>query len=175
METVDLYPDFREFLESLNSEGVEYLVLGGYAVIHYGYRRATDDLDVWVAARHANATRVSRVLRRFAGFPASQVKPRMFTEPGKIFIFGIEPVRIDILTGPSGVDFDECYARRRVVDWDGVAVSLIGFDDLRKNKLASAREKDMADLKNLPPSLPSERAAGKPGRSRPRRRRRPGR
>ena len=170
MEKVDLYPDFKDFLESLNSEGVKYLVLGGYAVIHYGYRRATDDLDVWVDVRPANAKRVSRVLRRFAGFPADQVRPRMFTELGKIFIFGIEPVRIDILTGPSGVTFDECYARRRVVDWDGVPVSLIAFDDLRTNKLASAREKDLADVRNLPPSPGSERPRKSPSRSRPPRR-----
>jgi hypothetical protein len=67
MAKVDLFPDFREFLESLNSNGVRYLLLGGYAVIHYGYRRATDDLDVWIAPDPENAQRLSRVLQEFGG------------------------------------------------------------------------------------------------------------
>lgn len=169
MAKVDLFPDFKGFLESLNSEGVEYLVLGGYAVIHYGYRRATDDLDVWVAVRADNAERVSRVLRLFGGFSAKTVKPSMFTEPGKVFIFGREPVRIDVLTGPSGVEFDACYARRNVVDWDGIRVPLISFDDLKQNKLASGRAKDIADLQNLPPVAPTT-PPRKKGTRRPRRR-----
>lgn len=154
MAKVDLYPDFKAFLELLNSEKVEYLVLGGYAVVHYGYRRVTDDLDVWVAVNARNAKRVSRVLQTFAGFPATQVKPALFTKPNTIFMFGREPVRIDVLTGPSGVDFDECFAKRNVVEWDGVTVPLISFEDLKVNKLASGREKDLADLRNLPPSSP---------------------
>src|SRR5678810_1250600 len=98
MAKVDLYPDFREFLESLNSAGVRYLVLGGYAVIHYGYRRTTDDLDVWIAIDPDNAAKVARVLRKFGGFPSSNVKPSLFQQVGKVFIFGREPVRVDILT-----------------------------------------------------------------------------
>ena len=168
MAKVDLYPDFKGFLESLNSEGVEYLVLGGYAVIHYGYRRVTDDLDVWIAVRPDNAQRVSRVLQRFGGFPAAKVNPSMFAARGKIFIFGREPVRIDILTNPSGLDFDACFARRNVVDWDGVKVPLISFDDLKRNKQASGRAKDLADLENLPPRLAK---SGKKPRTRRGRRR----
>lgn len=152
MAKVDLYPDFKAFLELLNSENVEFLVLGGYAVIHYGYRRVTDDLDVWIAVSHRNAERVSRVLQDFAGYSADEVKPSLFTQPNQVVMFGREPVRIDILTGPSGIDFADCFARRNVVDWDGVQVPLIGFDDLKRNKLASGREKDLADLRNLPPA-----------------------
>lgn len=150
MAKVDLFPDFKEFLKSLNSARVKYLVLGGYAVIHYGYRRVTDDFDVWVAVDSANAERLSRVLQKFAGFTADAVKPAMFLEVGKVFMFGREPGRIDILTGPSGVQFDDCYARRNVVDWDGVKVPLISINDLKKNKRASGRAKDQADLDNLP-------------------------
>jgi hypothetical protein len=166
MAKVDLYPDFKAFLESLNSAGVEYLVLGGYAVIHYGYRRVTDDLDVWIAVRPDNAQRVSRVLQQFGGFPAAKVKPSMFAALGKVFIFGREPVRIDILTSPSGIDFDACFARRNVVNWDGVKVPLISFEDLKQNKQASGRAKDLADLENLPPESPArgKRVRGKRGR-----------
>lgn len=159
MAKVDLYPDFRAFLESLNSAGVRYLVLGGYAVIHYGHRRSTRDLDVWVSVDPANAAKVSDVLREFGGFPASQVKPSMFQVKGKVFIFGREPVRIDILTDPSELKFEDSYARRNVVDWDGLRVPLISFEDLKRNKAGSGRPKDLADLENLPkaPPKPAER------------------
>jgi hypothetical protein len=171
MAKVDLYPDFKDFLESLNSESIRYLLIGGYAVNFYGYRRPTDDLDVWIALERENLEKVSRVLQRFAGFPAKTVAPSVLSEPGKVFIFGREPVRIDLLTGPSGVEFDSCYQRRRVVDLDGVKVPLISFDDLRQNKRASGRNKDLADLDNLPTqwSWPETK---KPARKKPRPRRR---
>ena len=164
MATVDLYPDFREFLKSLNSRGVRYLVLGGYAVIHYGYRRATDDLDVWIAVDPENTERLSEVLQEFGGFSARKVKASMFREVGKIFKFGREPVRIDILTSPSGVTFDTAYAKRNEVIWDGVKVSLINLEDLKRNKAASGRAKDQADLDNLPPNQRTRGASRKPGR-----------
>ena len=166
MAKVDLFPDFKAFLESLNSEGVKYLLLGGYAVIHYGYRRSTDDLDVWIATDAENAEKVSRVLQSFGGFSKSKVNPSMFQTRGKVFIFGREPVRIDILTSPAGVDFADCYARRGEVDWDGVKVPLISFEDLKRNKSASGRAKDLADLEGLPPT---QIGAKKPARKRPRR------
>ncbi len=150
MAKVDLDPNFRAFLKSLNSAGVEYLVLGGYAVIYYGYRRFTDDLDVWIAVDAETAAKVSLVLQTFGGFPAAKVKPSMFQQDGLVFMFGREPVRIDILTGPSGVTFHECFSRRNVIDWDGITVPLISLGDLKANKLASGRAKDVADLENLP-------------------------
>lgn len=159
MARVDLFPDFRELLESLNSRGVRYLVLGGYAVNHYGYHRATDDLDIWIAIDPENTERVSMALQEFAGFPPSKVKPSMFRQRGKVFIFGREPARVDILTEPSGVDFEACYARRKTVVWDGLKVPLISFEDLRTNKRRSGRAKDLADLDNLP-TTPIRRAKG---------------
>lgn len=159
MARVNLFPDFKEFLKSLNSAGVKYLLLGGYAVIHYGYRRATDDLDIWIAVNPDNAILVASVLRDFFGFSASKVTPAMFREPGKVFIIGREPVRIDILTSPDGVEFAECYKRRRKVKWDGISVPLISLEDLRANKLASGRAKDLADLEIL------HRVARSPGDS----------
>jgi hypothetical protein len=169
MAKVDLFPDFRELLESLNSARVRYLVVGGYAVNLYGHHRATNDLDIWIAADPANAEKVSQVLQSFGGFPAAKVKPSMLAQKGKVFIFGREPVRVDLLTGASGVEFEECYARRVVVEWDGLSVSLVSFDDLLANKRASGRLKDIADLENLPPSGPSDEKIRRPGRSRRRR------
>jgi predicted nucleotidyltransferase len=170
MAKADLYPDFREFLKSLNSEGVRYLLLGGYAVIYYGYRRVTDDLDIWIAVDPENTAKVSEVLQRFAGFAPAAVKPSMLQQRGKVFIFGREPVRIDVLTGPSALEFEECYARRNVVKLDGVNVPMISFEDLKRNKIASGREKDLADVRNLPPSWPWQ-ATKKPKLRRVKRRR----
>jgi predicted nucleotidyltransferase len=149
MAKVNLYHDFKKFLELLNSAEARYLVLGGYAVIYYGHRRATDDLDVWVSLEPHTLNTVSEVLHSFAGFPKSKVKPAMFNEPNKMFAFGREPVRIDILTTPSGVEFDACYARREMVKWDGISVPLIALEDLKANKHASGRNKDIADIDAL--------------------------
>jgi len=148
MGKANLFPDFKELFELLNSARVKYLVLGGYAVIHYGYRRATDDLDIWISPDRDNAEKVSQALQGF-GFSAGKVKPSMFVDKGSVFIIGREPTRIDLLTQPSGIDFETCYARRNTVEWDGVPIPLVSLEDLRANKQASGREKDLADMKGL--------------------------
>jgi predicted nucleotidyltransferase len=145
-----LDPNFKELFESLNSARVRYLVLGGYAVNYYGYHRATDDLDIWIAVEAENAVRISQVLKSFGGFPDSKVAPSQFLQKGMVFIFGREPLRVDILTGASGIDFESCYSRRLEAVWGGVKVSVISLEDLLANKKASARIKDLADLAGLP-------------------------
>jgi hypothetical protein len=144
-----LDPDFKDLIALLNSEGVRYLLLGGYAVNYHGYHRFTGDIDFWIATDAENAERVSKALQRF-GFSANAVKPELFTVPGKAHVFGTKPVRVDLLTGPSGVDFEDCYSRRIVDVLDGVEVSIISLADLRRNKSASGRDKDKLDLKELP-------------------------
>jgi hypothetical protein len=156
-----LDPDLRKFLESLNSAGVTYLLVGGYAVNYHGYHRATDDLDVWIAIDPANAKRVSRVLQEFAGFPAGQVPPRLFLQPDRNLMLGREPLRIDILTGISGVDFAACYERRVKGVIDGLPVPVISLADLKANETASGRLKDAADLENLPATAPREKKKAK--------------
>lgn len=150
MARISLFPDFRELLESLNSAKVKYLVLGGYAVNFYGYHRSTNDLDIWIAADPKNAIRVSAALQEFGGYAPADVDPRNFRSKGQMFILGREPFRVDIITNPSGVDFDECYKRRLLTKWDGVSVPVISFQDLKFNKRHSGRAKDLADLENLP-------------------------
>jgi hypothetical protein len=109
MATIRLPPDFKEFLRLLNSNEVEYLIVGGYAVNYYGYSRATADLDIWIALAPNNADRVSDVVKQF-GF--LQADPAMFLEPGKVIRMGVPPVRLEILTTISGVEFADCYTRR---------------------------------------------------------------
>jgi predicted nucleotidyltransferase len=131
----------------LNSNNVEYLVIGGYAVNYYGFARATADLDVWIAVAPENARRLSQVLRDF-GFAAAE--ETTFLEPRKIIRMGVPPVRIEILTSISGVEFADCYSRRLTIDLDGVPANLIRLDDLKRNKAASGRLKDRLDLEQLP-------------------------
>ena len=149
MATILLPPDFKDFLQLLNSEKVEYLLVGGYAVGYYGYPRATGDMDIWVAATRDNAERIARVLREF-GFAAETVSPELFLEEGRVVRMGVPPMRIELLTGASGVDFQQCYADRKVDIIDGVEVSLISLEHLKLNKKAAARAKDLDDLENLP-------------------------
>src|SRR5947207_9099126 len=150
MAEVYLHRDFKALLKSLNSAGAKYLVLGGYAVIFYGYQRVTKDLDLWISTDAANAQKVAQTLQEFAGFNQQQANPSMFRTKGKVFVVGREPVRVDILTNASALDFDDCYARRHVVEWDGIKVPLISFEDLQANKRASGRAKALADLQTLP-------------------------
>src|SRR3954467_15279343 len=157
MAKVNLHRDFKGLLESLNLAGVRYLVLGGYAVIFYGYQRVTKDLDLWISTDPANAQKVAHTLQEFAGFTRQQANPSMFKTKGKVFVVGREPVRVDILTAADALSFEECYARRKVVEWDGVKVPLVSLNDLRHNKKASGRAKDLADLDNLPPKSPKRR------------------
>ena len=144
-----LPPDFKEFLRLLNSRRAEYLLIGGYAVGFHGYPRATGDMDIWVAANPPNAALVAQALLDF-GFSAKDVSPSLFTEPGRIVRIGVPPMRLEIVTGISGVDFAACYARRVTAIIDGVSVSVIGLKDLRVNKKASGRHKDLDDLEHLP-------------------------
>jgi hypothetical protein len=133
----------------LNSEGVEYLLLGGYAVGYYGYPRATADMDIWVAIGAENIGRLRIALQRF-GFSAASLPPDLLQKTEDIVRIGMPPLRIDLLASPSGVDFNACYANRAVASIDGVEVSVISLDDLKKNKAASGRLKDLNDLQNLP-------------------------
>lgn len=149
MEKLPLPPDFKDFLRLLHSEGVEYLLVGGYAVGNYGYPRATGDLDIWIAANNVNAAKVAQVLLQF-GFSAQSVNADMFSKPDQIVRMGVPPVCIDVITSASGVEFSECYVRRNIRMIDGVEVSIIHPDDLKRNKRASGRNKDLNDLENLP-------------------------
>jgi hypothetical protein len=130
----------------LNSNSVEYLVIGGYAVNYYGFSRATADLDIWIAIGPDNAKRITEALRCF-GF--DQADPALFQETRRIVRMGVPPVRLEILTTISGVDFADCYSRRLEAEMDGVTVNFIQLDDLKRNKRASGRLKDQVDLDKL--------------------------
>ncbi len=125
-------------------------MLGGYAVVYHGYARLTQDIDVWIGTSDKNVEKVARVICEWGGYPPKQVSPSLFQQPGKVFVFGHPPVRVDLLTRPDGVQFDACYKRRVMADLDGVRVPIISLADLRQNKQASGRDKDLIDLRRLP-------------------------
>ena len=143
-----LSQDFKEFVQSLNDNGVRYLIVGGYAVALHGHPRYTKDLDVWLWLDRDNALQVIAALDQF-GFGTLGLKPEDFLVADQIIQLGYPPNRIDLLTSLPGVEFGECYDERVVVEIDGVAVNFIDLENLRRNKLASGRYQDLADLENL--------------------------
>jgi hypothetical protein len=124
-------------------------MIGGYAVSYYGYPRATGDIDIWVAVDSQNAQRMVNVLTEF-GFSKERLSTDLFLKENQIIRMGMPPIRIELMTSISGVDFKDCY-RCRVIDTiDGVEVSIINLADLKKNKKAAGRHKDLGDLESLP-------------------------
>ena len=144
-----LPPDFKDFLRLLISHGVKYLLVGGHAVGCHGYPRAMADIDLWIAMTAPNAQEVMGLLREF-GFELPELQPGLFLEKDRVIRLGVPPLPIEILTTLSGVEFEDCYSRREVVDLDGVEVNVIGLDDLKVNKRAPGRHQDLNDLEHLP-------------------------
>ena len=140
--------DFKEFLKS-HSNRVEYLLIGGYAVGIHGHIRATNDLDVWVNMSPENADRIEQALREL-GFAAAGLTSGLFLTPNNVVRMGVPPIRIEILTSISGVEFESCYVERETNRIEEIVVPVISLARLRQNKAASGRAKDLADLESLP-------------------------
>ena len=131
-----------------NAGGVRYLVIGGYAVIQYAQPRFTADLDLWVGTDPGNADAVYEALREF-GAPLSGLTPRDFTEEGYFYQMGVPPIRVDVLMGIPGVEFDSAWRRWAEIDFDGLPVAFISREDLIAAKRASGRPHDMIDIQHL--------------------------
>ena len=148
---MELNPDFQEFLRSFVGHDVRFLIVGGYALAAHGHPRYTKDLDVWVWTDSSNAESVVEALEEF-GFGGLGLTPADFEEPELVVQLGREPQRIDILTFATGLVFEEAYEHRVLVDIGGLSVPFISVDDLRTNKLATGRIRDLADAADLPPA-----------------------
>ena len=146
---IDLDPDFLDFISSCIDRDVRFLIVGGYAVAAHGHPRYTKDLDVWVLVDQHNAERLLLALGDF-GFESLDLTTQDFLDDDVVIQLGYEPVRIDLLTAASGVDFADCYERRVEIDVEGVRIPFISLPDLRRNKAASGRLRDLADLEDLP-------------------------
>lgn len=149
MAKIKLAKDFRDFLSLCLSHDLRFMVIGGYAVVHHSRPRYTGDLDLWVGSSAENAERVVTVLRAF-GFKGDDISTAMITEQKQIIRMGFEPMRLEIFTRIPGVQFAECYERRVFVKIGRMQVPFIGLEDLKANKQASGRLKDLQDLEELP-------------------------
>jgi hypothetical protein len=125
------------------------MVIGGYAVIHHSRPRYTGDLDLWVDASPDNAARIITVLQEF-GFPPDAVSEEMITGRKKIIRMGFEPMRLELFTTIPGIEFNACHERREIVKVGRMEVPFISLEDLKINKRASGRPKDLQDLEELP-------------------------
>jgi hypothetical protein len=151
MAKLKLNDHFREFLEFLHSENVEYLLVGGYALAYHGHPRFTQDIDIWVNPSSENAPRLVQALRKF-GFSAATLAKESFDQPNQVFRFGKPPVQIDVMTSVAGPSFADCFSERETTTADGVSVNVISLKRLRENKQAAGRSKDLGDLDALPPA-----------------------
>jgi hypothetical protein len=140
--------DFRDLLAEFNAHHVDFLVVGAHALAAHGHVRATKDLDIWVRPCTENAARVLAALRSF-GAPLHDLTERDLAEPGVVFQMGVAPVRIDIVTSISGVEFDAAWPRRLCTRFADQPASVLGKDDLIRNKRAAGRTQDLADVEWL--------------------------
>ncbi|HVM91497.1 MAG TPA: nucleotidyltransferase [Terriglobales bacterium] len=146
-------PHYKELLQLLNEFQVEYLIVGGFAVMKYGEPRYTKDLDVWVENSAQNSQKVVEALKRFgAPLDKDSVTPETFAEKQVVYQIGVAPVRIDILTEITGVEFHEAWKNKVPSTFFGVPVHFISLDDLVANKRALGRSSDLMDFSPNPRS-----------------------
>ena len=147
---MDLNRDYQELLQSFASHNVRFLIVGGYALAAHGHPRYTKDLDIWVWTDPSNAERIVKSLEGF-GFDGLGLTALNFQEPDVVVQLGREPLRVDILTFATGLDFVTAYENRIMVSIGNLEVPFVSIGDLRTNKLATGRLRDIADAADLPP------------------------
>ncbi|HNW59362.1 MAG TPA: nucleotidyltransferase [bacterium] len=140
--------DFKEFLQLLNENKVQYLVIGGYAVAFHGHPRYTKDIDIWLLPETKNIKNLLQALEDF-GFASLELKIDDFLDPDQIIQLGYPPNRIDLLTDLQGVNFKTCYDNKIEVEIEDTKINFIDLENLKKNKKATGRHQDLADLEKL--------------------------
>lgn len=140
--------DFENFIKLLNNHKVEYLIVGAYALALYSEPRNTGDIDIFINRTDENVDNMLKVLTDF-GFEELGLTKSDFETENNVIQLGVSPVRIDILTSISGVDFDEAYKHKYSNKFGITTADFISKDHLIKNKKASSRKKDIADLESL--------------------------
>jgi len=143
-----LNSDYKDMLQALADEKVDFLLVGAYALAAHGYPRATMDMDIWVMPSPRNAEAVIRAIQRF-GAPLHDLTHQDLEKEGTVFQIGVAPRRIDIITSASGIRFEETLERSRRLDIEGLELRIPSIDDLIRNKRATGRTKDLADVEAL--------------------------
>jgi hypothetical protein len=145
-----LNEDFVDLLITFNRNKVDYILVGGYAVIYHGYNRTTGDLDLWVNPTSQNYRKMLQAFVEFGLSPFNMTESLFLnSNDNDVFTFGRPPVCVDILTNVKGLSFNESYQNASIVDFDGLEVMMIDIRDLKKAKQAAGRSKDLDDLENL--------------------------
>ena len=139
--------DFDRIIASLNKHRVDFMIIGGWAVVYHGYVRMTEDLDIYIRPTADNARRAVAAIEA-AGGGCPELKPEVFTEDNGISL-GEIPVKVDVISKLPGVDFDQAWARRATGPFGSETVSFISREDLISNKRAVARPKDLLDVVEL--------------------------
>ena len=147
---MELAPDFDEFIGCLNAHGVEFVIVGAYALAFHGAPRFTGDLDVLVRPDVENATRLLAALKTF-GFPATALTPEAVADRRRMLQMGVPPVQIHVMSAISGVEWAEAWADRVTGPLGRHRVSFLGLETFIRNKRAAARPKDLADIDALRP------------------------
>ena len=143
-----LNEDYKEMLQLLLEEQVDFIIVGAYALGAHGYPRATGDIDIWVKPNNTNSRTLYKALARF-GAPLEQIEIDDFSMEGIIFQIGLIPRRIDIITKIDGVTYEEADEDKITVEVEGLMLPVISLEKLIKNKMATGREKDELDIKTL--------------------------
>lgn len=143
-------PDFRDFIKALHRHNVDYILIGGYAVILHGYERVTADMDIWVRCNEENYIKLEHSFLTF-GMPMFDMTLKSFLDTANwdVFRFGRKPVAIDIMTKVKGLSFDEAFPSATIVNVDDIQVRLIHYEHLLAAKKQAGRAKDINDLENL--------------------------
>ena len=145
---MNIHKDFEEFLQLLNDEKVEYVIVGGYAVAFHGYVRATQDIDLFYKNSEKNILRIQRALLTF-GVSTTSEQLIEFKDPGSIIRIGFPPVKIEMINSISGLSFNEVWKNRISGYYGTIPVDFISYKHLLKNKSKSGRPKDIADFDEL--------------------------
>jgi predicted nucleotidyltransferase len=140
--------DFRELLTALNDCRVNFLVVGGYAYIHYAEPRYTKDIDLWIQSTPENAVRLREALVRFGSWVEGMTLDH-FTTERTMFQIGLPPCRVDFLTSIPGLEFTAAFAARKIAEIDGLAIPFISLPDLITAKRTAGREQDLRDIAGL--------------------------
>jgi hypothetical protein len=145
---VEIQQDFRDLLHLFNEQNVNYLVVGGYALAFHGAPRFTGDIDLWVRTSTENADKIINALNEF-GFGSLGINKQDLTQDDQVLQLGYPPIRIDIMTSIDGVNFDEAFNNSLITNYGDIQIKIISKEDFIKNKRATGRYKDLADIEAL--------------------------
>ncbi len=141
--------DFRDFLRALNNNDVDYILVGGMAVILHGYVRTTGDMDIWVRKTKENYQLIVRAFHEFSMPVFDMSEEKFLSDQFDVWMFGVEPVKIELMTAVKGLDFEEAFRLSNTYMEDGIPIRFLHINSLLDAKQAAGRHKDLDDINQL--------------------------